>query len=97
MKKYLNLQDFISFIKSLEEDKPTKLFTKSVEDGSIDSYIIMKLQFAKNTVVLYEIYAGGVGIIQDTPVAPWEDYAEGVYEDLTMNNEYKLFIESEKL
>jgi hypothetical protein len=29
----------------------------------------------------------------NTPVAPWEDYAEGVYEDFMMNGEYKLFIE----
>jgi hypothetical protein len=34
------------------------------------------------------------GIIQDSPIAPWDDYAEGVYEDLTMNDEYKIFIEA---
>jgi hypothetical protein len=27
-------------------------------------------------------------------VSPWEDYAEIVYDDLIMNGEYKMFIES---
>ena len=93
MKKYLNLQDFISFIKSLEVDESKVLSTESLEDSSIDNHIFMKIQFAGETIVLYEFYAGGVGIIQDTPVAPWEDYAEGVFEDLTMNDEYRVFVE----
>lgn len=93
MKKYLNLQDFISFIKSLEVNESKVLFTESLEDGSINNYTFMKIQFAGETIVLYEFYAGGVGIIQGTPVAPWEDYAEGVFEDLTMNDEYRVFVE----
>ena len=93
MKRYFSKEDFISFIKSLEENKPTKLFTENWEDASFDSHVFMKMQFAGETIVLYEFNAGGIGIIQDTPVAPWEDYAEGVYEDLTMNDEYKVFIE----
>ena len=94
MKRYFDLQDFITFLNLLEDNKPTELFTESVEDGSIGSYSFMKLQFAGETIILYESYCGGTGIIQDTPVAPWEDYAEGVYEDLTMNDEYKIFIEA---
>ena len=95
MKKYLNLEDFISFIKSLEVNESKILSTESLEDGSIDNHTFMKIQFAGETIVLYEFYAGGIGIIQDTPVAPWEDYAKGVFEDLTMNDEFKVFIESE--
>ena len=93
MKRYFSKEDFICFINLLEENKPTKLFTESLEDGSVNSYNFMKIQFAGETIILYEFYAGGVGIIQDTPVAPWEDYAEGVFEDLTMNDEYRVFVE----
>lgn len=95
MKRYFGLEDFITFLNLLEDNKATKLFTESVEDGSISSYSFMKLQFAGETIILYQIYSGGVGIIQDTPVAPWEDYAEGVWEDLVREEEFKVFIESE--
>ena len=44
-------------------------------------------------VILYDHPSGSVGIIQDNPVSPWEDYAEDVYDDLTMNGEYKMYIE----
>ena len=93
MKRYISKEDFITFLNLLEDSKVTKLFTESVEDGSIDSYSFMKLQFAGETIILYESYYGGIGIIQDTPVAPWEDYAESVWEDLIREDEYKVFIE----
>ena len=95
MKRYFGLEDFITFLNLLEDNKVTKLFTESVEDGSISSYSFMKLQFAGETIILYESYYGGTGIIQDTPVAPWEDYAEGVWEDLIREDEYKVFIEED--
>ena len=95
MKKYLNLQDFVSFIKSLEVNESKVLPTESLEDGSIDNHTFMKIQFAGETIVLYEFYAGGVGIIQDTPVAPWEDYAEAVFEDLTVSGEHHMYIEAQ--
>ena len=95
MKKYLNLQDFISFLKSLEVNESKVLSTESLEDGSIDNHTFMKIQFAGETIVLYEFYAGGVGVIQDTPVAPWEDYAESVWEDLVREDEFKVFIEAD--
>lgn len=94
MKRYFNREDFICFINLLEENKVTKLFSESIEDGSIDTYNFMKIRFAGELITLYEHYAGGIGIIQDTPVAPWEDYAEAVYEDLTRDDEFKVFIES---
>ena len=94
MKRYFDLQDFITFLNLLEDNKVTKLFTESVEDGSIDSYSFMKLQFAGETIILYEIYYGGTGIIQDTPVAPLEDYAECVFEGLIREGDYKVCIEA---
>ena len=94
MKRYFDLEDFITFLNLLEDNKATKLFTESAEDGSISSYSFMKLQFAGETIILYESYCGGTGIIQDSPVAPWEDYAEGVFEDLVRDGDYKVFIEA---
>jgi hypothetical protein len=92
--KYLNREGFINFLRELPNDKITTLYTESVEDGSIDKYNFMKMGFNGNTIILYDHPSGHVGIIQDSPIAPWDDYAEGVYEDLTMNDEYKLFIEA---
>ena len=94
MKRYFDLMDFITFLNLLEDNKVTPLFTESVEDGSIEKYNFMKMMFSDNTIILYDHPMCQTGIIQDSPVAPWEDYAEGVYEDLTMNDEYKIFIEA---
>ena len=94
MKKYFSLGDFITFLNLLVHNETTKLFVESQEDGSVDEVNFLKMQFCRNTIILYDHPSGHVGIIQNTPVAPWEDYAEGVYEDLTMNDEYKLFIKA---
>jgi hypothetical protein len=94
MKRYFSLEDFLTFINFLEENRVTELFTESVEDSSIDKHNFMKMEFSGNTIILYDHPMCQVGIIQDSPVAPWDDYAEGVYEDLTMNDEYKVFIEA---
>jgi hypothetical protein len=94
MKRYFDLKDFITFLNLLEDNKVTPLFTESVEDGSIKKHNFMKMIFSDNTIILYDHPMCQTGIIQDSPVAPWEDYAEGVYGDLTMNDEYKLFIEA---
>ena len=95
MRRYFSKEDFINFLKFLELGKVTPLHTESVEDGSIDTCYFMKEVFLRDEIILYQIYSGGVGIIQDTPVAPWEDYAEGVWEDLTREDEYKVFIEAD--
>lgn len=94
MKRYFDLNDFITFLNLLEEDKTSKVFTESLEDESTEAYEFRKIKFAEETIVLYEHYSGEIGIIQDSPVAPWEDYAEGVYEDLVRDGEYKLFIKA---
>ena len=93
MKRYFNLPDFIVFLNLLEDNKPTKLFTESIEDGNIAEYTFMKIKFNNNDIILYGTPYGCAGIIQDTPVTPWDDYAEGVFEDLICNGEYKVFIE----
>ena len=95
MKRYFDLQDFITFLNLLEDNKVTPLFTESIEDGSIEKHNFMKMMFSNNTIILYDHPMCQTGIIQDSPVAPWDDYAEGVYEDLTTNDEYKVFIESD--
>ena len=95
MKRYFDLKDFTTFLNLLEDNKVTPIFTESIEDGNIDKYNFMKMEFSGNTIILYDNSYGSVGIIQDTPVAPWEDYAEGVYEDITVNGEFKIFIEAE--
>lgn len=95
MKRYFSKEDFISFLNLLECGKVTPLHTESVEDRSTDTYYFMKEVFLGEEIILYQIYSGGVGIIQDTPVAPWEDYAEGVWEDLVREDEFKVFIEAD--
>ncbi len=92
MKRYFDLKDFITFLNLLEEGKVTKLYSECLEDSSVGESNFLKMQFAGNDIILYDHPSGHVGIIQDTPVAPWEDYAEGVYEDLVQEGECKLFI-----
>lgn len=94
MKRYFDLKDFITFLTFLEIDKTSKVFTESLEDESTEAYEFRKINFAGETIVLYEHYSGEIGIIQDSPVAPWEDYAEGVFEDLVRDGDYKVFIEA---
>ena len=94
MKRYFDLKDFITFLNLLEDNKVTPLFTENVEDGSIEKHNFMKMMFSDNTIILYDHPMCQTGIIQDSSVASWEDYAEGVYEDLVINDEYKVFIES---
>ena len=97
MKRCFSKEDFICFLNLLETDKYSKVFVEYVEDGSTEEINFLKMNFKGRftyEVILYDHPSGSVGIIQDTPVAPWDDYAEGVYDDLTMNGEFKIFIES---
>ena len=94
MKRYFDLMDFITFLDLLENNKVTPLFTESVEGGSIEKHNFMKMMFSDNTIILYDNPMCLTGIIQDSPVAPWNDYAEEVYEDLIQNGEYKMFIKA---
>lgn len=92
MKRYFDLKDFICFLSLLEENKPSEVITES-QEGEINRYSFMKMQFGRNVIILYDTPYCNVGMIQDSPVAPWEDYAEGVFEDLTQLGECKMFIE----
>lgn len=92
MKRYFDLKDFICFLNLLEYNKETPLYTESVEDGSTDKHNFMKIKFSGNDVILYDHPSCTVGIIQDSPVAPREDYAEEVFGDLIQNGEYNMFI-----
>jgi hypothetical protein len=96
MNKYLNSKDFIDYLREIKYDIPVKIYQECIEDNSVETYTFMRTKFNGNTIILYDSPNGmSVGIIQDTPVAPWDDYVEGVYEDLTINNEYQLFIKTE--
>ena len=92
MKKYLSLEDFTNFLESLEiSDKPTKLFSEDLE-GEIYEYNFQKIQFNNNNIIIYDEPMGCIGIIQDTPVGPWQDYAESFFEYLD-DIDNKLYIE----
>ncbi len=92
-RRYFNLKDFITFLNLLEENKATELCIEYT-DSSIEKYNFMMLYFNGNAIILYGNDNSHAGIIQDTPVAPWEDYAEGVFEDLVRDGDYKVFIEA---
>lgn len=94
MKRYFDLKDFLTFLTLLEENKVTDLFTESVEDGSVEKYQFIRMNFAGSDIILHDHPSKTIGIIQDYPYASWDGYAEGVYEDLVQEGEYKLFIES---
>ena len=99
MKRYFNLEDFITFLNLLEVGKPASLFVESVAyeeeiEGEIEECKFQKINFCGEDIILYDTLKGSIGLIQDSPVAPWEDYAEEAYEDITMNDKYKLFIEA---
>jgi mannose-1-phosphate guanylyltransferase len=66
-------------------------FAEEVE-GEIEECKFKKINFCGEDIILYDTLRGSFGIIQDTPVSPWDDYAEGVYEDLIQEGEYKIFI-----
>lgn len=89
--KKIDVDGFIEFIENLQVGVPSKVFARNL-DGEDESFSFLKIEFSGDTIVLYETYCGATGVIQDTPVAPWEDYAEGVYEDLNCDGECELFI-----
>lgn len=95
MKKYLNSKEFIEYLKTLKTNIPVKVYTESMEDNTIEGYPFMRINFSNNDIILYTLPDNcTAGIIQDTPVSSWEDYAELVYDDLTVNDEYKVFIKT---
>ena len=65
MKRYFDLEDFITFLNLLEDNKVTPLFTESVEDGSIEKHNFMKMMFSDNTIILYDHPMCQTGIIQE--------------------------------
>lgn len=92
MRKELNLESFIQFLDRLEYDKPKKLFTEGL-DGEIDSYDFLRMNFNGNDIFLYENPYCSDGIIQDIPIAPWQDLAADVFEMFEGEGEFKVFIE----
>lgn len=95
MKKYLNADEFVKFLDSLEPYKITEIFTESEEDGSISSHNFMSMHFNGSDIILYGHPYECIGIIQDTPLSSWDDYAREVYDDFTVEGEYKLFIKED--
>ena len=95
MKKYLDLEGFISFIGGLKLDEPEKLYIESLEDGHVDSCLFKKEEFGGTFIYLFKDFYGEVGIIRDTTLIPIEDFIEGLFENLEMYGDYKIFIEEE--
>ena len=85
-RRYFNLEDFITFLNLLEENKATELCIEYT-DNSIEKYNFMLLYFNGNAIILYGNDNSHARIIQD------EEYAECVYDELTANEEYRMFIE----
>lgn len=97
MKRYLDLEDFITFLKQLEVGKPTSLYVETIPyeeevEGDIEECVFQKINFCGENVIIYDTLRGSLGLIQDTPVAPWDDYAESVFEDLENEGECRIFI-----
>ena len=91
MKRYLSKEDFVQFIKQLEVNKQQELCVEFPK-GYTEKCMFLKINFCRDNIVLYDTLRGSFGLIQDTPVAPWEDYAEEVFEDLGNGGEWKVFI-----
>ena len=87
----IDADGFVEFIKNLKFGEIDKVFTKS-EEGDEDNYSFLKLSFCNETIVLYESQYHSVGVIQDYSFSSWEEVAEQVYEDLSVDNEYDMFI-----
>lgn len=94
-RKYLDREEFIDFLEDLKVGEVKDICTESMEDGEVRSYSFKKDIFNGNTFILYDSFYGEVGIIQDTSMISWEEFAEGTFEVLEMNGEYKVFIEEE--
>jgi hypothetical protein len=97
MKRYFGLKDFITFLNLLEVDKPVSLFVERVTyeeeiEGETEECKFQKVNFCGEDVILYDTLRGSFGLIQDSPVAPREDYAEEVFGYLIQNGEYNMFI-----
>lgn len=92
MKNYLDQESFIQLLENLENNKPVNIYTESIEDGSVCTYTFMRMQFCGVPIILYDNVLGYICVLQDA-MTPWEDCAEGVFEDLTGNDEYKIFTE----
>lgn len=102
MKRYLNIKDFITFLNLLEENKTTSLFVESITyeeevEGELEECKFQKINFCGEDVILYDTLRGSFGLIQDSPVAPRDDYAEEVFKDLECNGECRVFIKKGKL
>ena len=99
MKRYFSLKDFITFLNLLEIGKTTSLYVENVTyeeevEGEIEECKFQKINFCGEDIILYDTLRGSIVLISETPVAPWVDYAEEVYDDLTVEGECKIFIKA---
>ena len=99
MKKYLSQKDFIDFLNGLEVGKEKSLFVETIPyedeiEGDTEECKFLKVNFCGDDIILYDTLRGGVDVIQSTPVAPWEDYAGLVFENLEYEGECKVYLKS---
>ena len=95
MKKYFDKDDFITFLENLEVGKETSLFIEHAE-AETEECKFLKVHFCVEDIILCDTLNGAYGIIQDTPVAPWIDHAEFLFEAFENNGESKVFIKDDK-
>ena len=92
MTQQIDVNGFVEFLTNMEKNVQKEVFVENV-DGDVESVPFIKIDFNRSTVVLYENPVCSVGIIQDTPVAPFEDYVKEVFYDLENEGENRVMVE----
>lgn len=93
MKRYLDYNEFCKFLEDLEEDKMTTVYTEDNDGNECENSSFMKINFNGNIAILFENAYGEVGILQDTHMMSYEDYAEDLFEYLEEEGRYRVYIE----
>ena len=99
MKRYFSQQDFYYFLSLLEVDKEESLFVETIPyqeeiEGDVEECKFLKVNFYGEDIILYDNLRGGIDIIQNTPSAPWTDYAKLVFEILQNKGKCRIYLKS---
>ena len=91
MKTKLDCKCFLKWLESLQLDKYTELYIANETTGDVWSNSFRKIEFNCSQIILYEDLMGTVSILQDSPVAPWEDMVSDLYDAFTSKGENVLY------
>lgn len=94
MKKYINCENFIQWLENLKLNNYYSLYVEK-DDSEPMEYLFLRVVFDGSDVIIHSCAYGGLGTIFDTPIAPWQDYAECLFNDLEDEGRYKLFIKQD--